>query len=233
MPDAELNAVITKIAANLGFTPTVQDEEWPGSYIEHADGRKLFLRRDWRKPERIVVDGAYPKTGYYRPNLPSISVAINRGPDVIAREIERRFLPDYNEHFTKLTTQIAQGERDTEARNKIAEHLAVRLGDGATITDSPNNAEATVRWRIPDSLVAGEIRLHGDGSKATFEVRSAPFGLATAIAEAIGRQVAEEARTVCVNCGTPIHRNGDGDWEHSLECPEDTPCWAGNQGPTP
>jgi hypothetical protein len=38
---------------------------------------------------------------------------------------------------------------------------------------------------------------------------------------------------VCVNCGTPIEHNDELGWIHSEECPEDSPCWSGEEGATP
>jgi hypothetical protein len=38
---------------------------------------------------------------------------------------------------------------------------------------------------------------------------------------------------LCVNCGTPISQDENGDWWHDQECPEDSGCWNGDQGPTP
>lgn len=31
----------------------------------------------------------------------------------------------------------------------------------------------------------------------------------------------------CVNCGTPVELVEDDYWEHTEECPEDTPCYDG------
>jgi len=92
---------------------------WWGA-LENAEDARVTLRPD-RNPERILIDGHIPtKSGYaYGGKRPKeISVARSRGPKIIAREIEHRFLPRYlplYEAACKQRERTERGEREGRA----------------------------------------------------------------------------------------------------------------------
>ncbi len=94
MERAELQTITEEVAGHLGkpwkYKPA-GEHPWSGRIV---DGEaKIILSSS---SGRITVRGAYPH-GYlgWGRELPSITMAISRGAEVLAKEIERRFLPKY------------------------------------------------------------------------------------------------------------------------------------------
>jgi hypothetical protein len=156
------------------------------------DGRAFSLNNSWSGRGKLHVSGCYPKDGDkymgprewgaigYNEQAPSINVSAEREPGPIARDISRRFLPEY--------TRVYQA-----CEAKRAEHVAYL----ATV----NNAAAQLEALIPGS----EVREH-DGQGAVYfhtsehgygelmpysdtvnmDLRSLPLALALKVAAVLG-----------------------------------------------
>jgi len=64
----------------------------------------------------------------------------------------------------------------------VADRLATI--PGATTSGTSRGGDSTIHW-YSDTAGSGTIRLHGDGTKATIELHSAPTELASRIAETV------------------------------------------------
>lgn len=88
-------------------------------YLVNKDGRRICLNvRLYEHPVKINVSGEYEPgpdflglRGFKNNQRPSISVSVDRPAKAIAKDIERRFLPDYTPLFL-------------ETKQVVAEHLA-------------------------------------------------------------------------------------------------------------
>jgi hypothetical protein len=120
-----------------------------GEYIDGPDGATLWLHRFWRDESRIVVSGDWPRTAggqlpkRYSEKLPSITVADSRSPQAIARDITRRFLPDYQAKLAEFRQRVA----DDNAYHKAVADLSARMAKalGLEVTDMKTQREGQLR----------------------------------------------------------------------------------------
>ncbi|HZD67618.1 MAG TPA: hypothetical protein VFA45_01455 [Actinomycetes bacterium] len=174
MIDHQLRALARGIAEHLdGFHVTVDDELGHAVWLDHTDGRRLFLRRLRSQGGRLEISGSYPPSDYYfeADERPDITVAIGRTPAAIATEITRRLLPGYNEVLAKVHAHIAKRAAEDASRAQIAKRLAALLPD-ASIHDNGHSV-TTVHWYASGdgSTGSGHIELHNGGTRATLEAR--------------------------------------------------------------
>ena len=100
--------------------------------LEHESGAAFSILSMWNKPGRVRISGWWPRGldgHHYVPNdQPEITCAIARGPEAVARDIERRFLSAYLPLYReRKAAQEASDERDMWA-NRAAADLAEVLG---------------------------------------------------------------------------------------------------------
>ncbi len=193
--DPELARLARAVASHLdGFTARTVDDFGCRARLDHPDGRSLYLHRQYKDGGRVEIAGVYPHSDYYfrTGEHVSITVAIARGPAVIAREITRRLLPAYTDVLGKVQAHIAKQADDQANRARAAERLAALI-PGSSIHDDGNRA-TTIRWYATDALIGyGHINLSGAGTSGTFEGRSLPIAtverLAAALASGDGEEV--------------------------------------------
>jgi len=174
MRDAQLRDLGRAVARHLaGFTVQVISDYGDVVRLDHPDGRRLHLRRLWNNQGRVEISGAYPQSDYHlrAADHVSITVAVSRGPAVIATEINRRLLPAYAEVLGKVQAHLAQQAADHASRAQVAERLAALLPD-ASIHDDGRSA-TTVRWSASDGgpMGSGHVELRNGGTRATLEAR--------------------------------------------------------------
>ncbi len=200
--DHQLAELARAVACHLdGFTARAVDDFGYTLRLDHPDGRGLYLHRQHNNESRVEIVGAYPHSDYHfrAGEHPSITVAIARGPTVIAREITRRLLPAYTEVLGKIHAHIARQTADHANRTRAARRL-VALIPGASIHDDGRHA-TTVRWYAADEPIGyGHIELGAAGTTGTFQARSLPIAtlerLATTLADLLiaGGQTGSQPR---------------------------------------
>ena len=136
----DLHALAQDVAAQLGpewayrvpkVDPGEKRPEWYAT-IEQPDGAGIHFGTA-RAPGRVTINGTWPRDWrgeVYRPHKdsPEITVSADRPAADIAREISRRFMPDY---IPKYVEQLAWVERATQERaNRFgnAQRIAEALG---------------------------------------------------------------------------------------------------------
>ncbi len=187
--DPQLAELARAVASHLdGFTARAVDDFGDTLRLDHPDGRGLYLHRQHNDGGRVEIVGAYPHSDYYfrTGEHVSITVAITRGPAVIAREITRRLLPVYTEVLDKIHAHIAKQAADHANRTQAAKRLAALI-PGASIHDDGRHT-TTVCWYADDEPIGyGHIDLSAAGTTGTFQARSLPIAtlerLATALAD--------------------------------------------------
>lgn len=126
----------------------------------------------FEKPWRLTVDGAMPDGT----NGPSITMAADKNPLVIAKDIQRRLLPKYQEQFAGTVHAQQQQHLALEQRDALVSDLVAGLGAGARVSKSPRFDTAPdsmaidwtpdgsrfsrthVEFRVPPG--AGEVQAH-------------------------------------------------------------------------
>lgn len=151
--------------------------------IDGPDGEKLMLSRgdkNWRTDDvnRIGISGAYfhlidnNDQLPYKLRRPSITVARSRGPEVIAKEITKRLLPDYRADIADVRASVTDHQDADNARAALAE----RIG-GRKIDHKSGNTNTTV------SVPGGSIRINYRADGCGVDLYSCPVEIAVKLAE--------------------------------------------------
>lgn len=199
---AEMEQLIRDVCAKLATVDTWTIKTWePGEYdrrlpsIAHPDGRMIEFGSGKSGPPRIArqkvhISGGWPlyRTPGHGPQYmspyqvgadsPSIEVTRDRGADVIAREIIRRFLPNYTETWKKCQARIeatvgyANGVQG--AYRQLCEALGIqpsaKAGDVETPTISVSPLGIDGYGDITPYKDSAEIRLRSIPLETALEV---------------------------------------------------------------
>lgn len=132
-----LEAMATNVATLLGNGWRLESvDEW-GHYCKLVDdkGHSIHINNGTRKEGRYSISGGYPSDEHGRNldyvrraaghnvELPKITVAWSRNPEAIAKDIIRRFLPDY----LALYAKAEEKQRETNAYHNAAQATAKRI----------------------------------------------------------------------------------------------------------
>lgn len=183
MTYSERNEQLTKltlaVAAALGapWKAEAPRESYDAtSYIANDDGAQLSLMTQYNHTNRVSVrgvmhfevNGRLQYVSVYengqKLDIPSISVAIERGPDVIAKEIKRRLLPIYL-HAVELAKADSKRQSENTARRQANIRTLVALSEGARLPDFQMYPEAD---RFYLGKRSGTVVAHYDG-RVNFE----------------------------------------------------------------
>ncbi|MBO6570795.1 MAG: hypothetical protein JJ960_18760 [Kordiimonadaceae bacterium] len=147
-------------------------QNYRGSAILQNDdepGKRFKILPYWQASGRLCFLGCHPNANDFSPFERTITVSAQRSADAIAREIARRFLPDYLTEYARKTAQVEErNARAADAANKInlvkkflpetrpvqhsTERFHTRFGD---IQLSWDQKEVLIRGHIPfDQFVA-------------------------------------------------------------------------------
>jgi len=101
--------------------------------LSGPDDATVVISLEHQQPvARLRISGLYhqdPEREYqlYSPTL-EITIAASRGPQVMARELERRLLPPYLLEYDRLQRQLADLQRRREACRQLGRELAALIG---------------------------------------------------------------------------------------------------------
>lgn len=170
------------VATELGDGWTV-DTTWPNGHsarLTGPDGAAIIVRAPQRvygtaaeNVERVELSSHYPDGWTKLPgNVEQYSITVkrDRGPDVIAREVTKRLLPDYLPELAEVQSRIA---REKQAASSLADTIAEleKLAPGGYAMH-----DNRVRISIPNRSTYGDIRLNHDGSSVSeLELRGLPL----------------------------------------------------------
>lgn len=158
-------------------------QKW-GAKMKDAEGRVFDLRPDWRTGKRIEVDGDYPTTkrggymasAYNGETNPKITVSATRPPEAIAKEIGRRFFPDFRERWAKVAKRAADYDDYEDNQAALLDRLADRI-DGSR---KPSDKKSSTLW-APGFY----RRIQAGKDCVTLEFYSLPAELAFQVVEVV------------------------------------------------
>lgn len=142
-PTASLRDLAAEIAAHLPGTWTAKAAHSDSTaYLARADGLTLFLAAGgYRMEGQLEVSlnrprdtGAndsgwvYVYEGGNRVDDPRIKAALTKTAEQLARDIERRLLPDAERVFALVSAQIARSNAHRATRGRVAQQLAAAIG---------------------------------------------------------------------------------------------------------
>lgn len=160
----KLEMLVRSIAEHLPeweFCPPKDDEREDLLRIRHPDGR--YFRISALDELRVTISGCWPRgkdgtiVGPWdlHVDFKPLRLAASRGPAVIAREIERRFLPRYTELWGRAKAEVAWQEEYNrqvqEARAKIGNALGAQIPDRHYTFELPSGW-VTIEVEGPESI---------------------------------------------------------------------------------
>jgi len=170
MTHDERTALATAVADALGPGWCVEtiDPTWPTRYLKCTDGVRIALGfRDGR----IQVSGDWPRTSsgeacvpYFREGSkrPDITIAADRSPAAVAREIARRFLPAYLPLWTAEATRARTLDDAAATTRRVSAQLAEAFGIKRREPNRGAMFESLRIYHDGDRGFWGDIEVSGD-----------------------------------------------------------------------
>jgi len=186
------------IAAELGdewsvVVPRTEDRRWWVDIVRD-DGAKITLNSCWNDG-RWVVHGGWPndptkggnqramlRDWLYSASIPEITVTRKKTPAQIAKDITRRFLPEYLPLYAQCLEKRDERVNRCDQKMDTARKLVDILGKQVSTTPWGSDPSISVPNMLGDSY--GEIRIDYDGN-TTFHLWGVPADAAIKIAEAL------------------------------------------------
>lgn len=155
-----------------------------GVAVLKGPGRaELVMRVDQKDPRRVVVRTRFPRRAREVVSLDEarITIAADRGPEVIAKEIERRVLPGYLIELERGQDAIERSDQNERAR---AEAVA-RLIREAPVLTTRRDGEVRHWYGWGESLEMVSVVFMGDASRCKVEMEGASARLLPALLSVI------------------------------------------------
>jgi hypothetical protein len=182
-----LNGAAEGIAAALGSDWTVSrpaSNDYP-SGLTISDGTRELHFYLPSNADKVELSGIYPDAGnsatlyenHVRISRPRIRFSVERPAPTIARDIERRFLPDYDRVRALVVKRVDADEADEARQAAAVSALATTLGV------EPRKGSTELSTPISDRAGYGDFRPNHNGSSWEITLRSVPWSVANRIAE--------------------------------------------------
>lgn len=177
-------ATVKEIAKSLGNSWTATEDKdketgrvW-GWSLAGPEEQNLRIGTVWNQEGRLTISGTYPsevdaqgqRQDYgaqavrYDETRPSITVAQDREPAAIAREITRRLMPEYTRILTEAKRRREQHRAYVAGCLSIIDRLAKVCPDYTKIVKPHSGGENYLNIAGPDHEFYGDIKPHGDGT---------------------------------------------------------------------
>ncbi len=165
MEKQEFISKIQKVADILGYEMTVPEESYNNQAELKKDNIWIHIRNGgYQNQNKITISGSYPRdchnqyNSYGSKNL-AIGCSQDKTPEQIARDIQKRFLPDYMADLQKVieTNKIIQESADTKY------HTIKALADflGISPKKDHNNEYSLSVWQALKGLNKLEVSYDG------------------------------------------------------------------------
>jgi hypothetical protein len=166
-------AALAKLEPDAGWTLEPSEGRHHNPAIRNASGERFWLGVDDYK-RRVTVHGTcgpmpdgrtwIPRDRVRDAVDPSPTISADKAPEHIARDIARRFLPDYRKYLALYRSDVADA---TAFRNQTASLFdeLVSLGNGWLKPDQRTDdrgTERTARLYNTPGISYGDIRVSGD-----------------------------------------------------------------------
>jgi len=177
---ARIRQIADAVSKYLGEGWMLRDMEgFSGVHLrKFGTAEELYFKADWRNSDRLVISGSFGDgLSTYFPihrEKTEITVAIDKEPEKIAREIKRRLMPVYLKVLKFCMEHKAKDDEYKKKRNRTLRRLAEVIGgDAGMSSDSCVTAydpmEVTAEYR-GDGEVKLSMRLGVEKAVRVIEV---------------------------------------------------------------
>ncbi len=122
-----MNLVAQRLAAHLQDWEAELNDNTRVGVLLRPDGGRIHLRLS-NNGARIEVSGVCPTPVSYHNNNPMITISPHRTAQAIARDIEQRFLPEYDKLFAQSWADAENERRRVQEKIEDTQRLATLLG---------------------------------------------------------------------------------------------------------
>jgi hypothetical protein len=162
-----LHAIAPEIAAALGCELAARDDDHVVEML-HPEGFKLFFNAGWSGGyDKISIGSSWPLdedrrqvTSSYDASIPRINVSVTRTPEAIAREVERRFLPEWKPLWEKSLARLDSSRKHEGETKSNAAELAEIVGIDPSEIDKNGRFSLYRSSIFPESI--SEVKVSGD-----------------------------------------------------------------------
>lgn len=126
--------IAREVAPLLGEGWVFDDRDSAGASIAGPDDAELFFYLGYGSKGKVTISSSYPNGTYqkvWKYDRFEIGVSVSRGAAVIAKEIQRRLLPDYLPELARVRQAIADHDAAEARRDSVAEVLGKIVGSEA------------------------------------------------------------------------------------------------------
>lgn len=183
-----LAAVVEDVAEQMPGQWTVLIK--PGKYGRFlSDGRRLLHFDTSRNGLRLMVQGVDPKHAdqdrvtYISALTYTANLAVHRGPEAIAREIETRLLPGYEARLTAAAERAEARAEALRTQEYDIERL-LNLVESGQVRTSYLDARL-VSWMIGSTNASAAIYLRREPDTIELTLQQVPLPAVRPIAEAV------------------------------------------------
>lgn len=175
-----LQLAVTAARVMPGWSAASEDDR---VYLNGPDGERLLVEHDWPDNSRVSVTGILAR---HRRARHVITVRMDRGGGVLAREIRRRLLPGYLPALAADRAAFRAEQVQTAARHAVRDQLMAVLGPAGSLTGHcQTDSRSEVHVSLPEYR-GGHLRLWSDGSVVEFERFQVPADMAVAMVALLG-----------------------------------------------
>lgn len=134
LTDQQKHDLARKVATALGPDWKYSNPDRDGQiahwvHVVHKDGYGICLSGGNTRNNPLHISGNYPPKASYGNDRPSINASTDKTPEQIAKDIQRRLLPDYIALWTKVTTDLKRHEDFEQTQARIAKDLFAMVPD--------------------------------------------------------------------------------------------------------
>lgn len=180
----KLEALVTEISQHLNGDWIVAENRRDSYHLCSAEMR-ISISLDgynWEQSKKVKISGVYPRyrsTQYVTSGmeLPRIGCSISRGAEAIAKDIKRRFLPQYQEALKTAQEKIERYTVINDARWRKADDF-IEIVDGRASRQTVGSHLLNVpevSFDLPHRYSRGRAKFSDD---VNLELHSIPVDLA-------------------------------------------------------
>jgi len=158
---------VRKIAGILGYTMTIPEESYQNQAIlkmPNSDVTINIRTGGYQETKKIYISGSCPANCHGRHHIynlknPHIGCSQDKTPEQIARDIQRRFLPDYMEDLKQVLEANKKTQEYADTKNQTMKVLGDLLG--IEPKKEHNNEYSLLIWDTLPGLDKIEVDYYG------------------------------------------------------------------------
>lgn len=165
MEKQEFQDKVQKVADILGYTMILPEEQFIKQATLIQDNIKINIRNGgYQQVNKIHISGSYPHDchggiNYHGLKNSAINCAATKTPEQIARDIQKRFLPDYMEDMKKIINTNENVQQYADARYETIKTIADLLG--VSPQQDHKNEYSIPTWNVLKGLHGLEVDYYG------------------------------------------------------------------------